>query len=101
MMNIWRLCNPSAVMSAVSFQAEPSPLSSAEIKENGDHTEVGRSAGHAVTKCDCASHYPEVAMDCQFPTTLEKTYNLMFNSGWLKEFMRDSQKLRGGLERGA
>ncbi|ORX34749.1 hypothetical protein BD324DRAFT_609913 [Kockovaella imperatae] len=96
MMNIWRLCNPNAVMSATSFQAENSPGPSLEVKEEGVNplNLEQTAADHPATKCDCASHYPETAMDASFPTTPEKTYNLMFNSGWLKEFMRDNQKLK-------
>jgi hypothetical protein len=50
------------------------------------------------TQCKCGkerSHYPEVALDAVFPGTPEKIYNLMFASGFIKDFMREDQKLRG------
>jgi len=51
-----------------------------------------------VTKCQCGkdgSHYSEVAMEAVFPGTPEKIHNLMFASGFMKDFMREEQKLLG------
>lgn len=49
-----------------------------------------------VTKCQCGkdgSHYSEVAMEAVFPGTPEKIHNLIFASGFIKDFMREEQKL--------
>lgn len=51
-----------------------------------------------VTKCQCGkdgSHYSEVAMEAVFPGTPEKIHNLIFASGFIKDFMREEQKLIG------
>ncbi|KAI9444535.1 hypothetical protein H4582DRAFT_2052826 [Lactarius indigo] len=51
---------------------------------------------HKVTQCACGKegkHYSELAMDVALPGTPERIYNLMFASGFLKDFMRVNQKL--------
>jgi len=68
---------------------------------NGTGSIVGKeSPGRApkVTKCQCGkegSHYSEVAMEAVFPGTPEKIHNLIFASGFMKDFMREEQKLLG------
>lgn len=55
-----------------------------------------------VTKCQCGkdgSHYSEVAMEAVFPGTPEKIHNLIFASGFMKDFMREEQKLLGAYPR--
>ena len=55
-----------------------------------------------VTKCQCGkdgSHYSEVAMEAVFPGTPEKIHNLIFASGFMKDFMREEQKLLGAYTR--
>ena len=55
-----------------------------------------------VTKCQCGkdgSHYSEVAMEAVFPGTPEKIHNLIFASGFMKDFMREEQKLLGACLR--
>ncbi|WVW81879.1 hypothetical protein I302_103877 [Kwoniella bestiolae CBS 10118] len=105
MMNIWRLCNPNAVMSSVSL-ANTNNLGSRPGSVAGDDADgpapggSGGSApskGHAPTQCACGKegkHYNEIALDTTFPSTPEKIYELMFNSAWFKNFLSDSQKLR-------
>jgi hypothetical protein len=58
----------------------------------------GAGKGHAKTECACGKegkHFTETALSTTFPSTPEKVYNLMFNSGWLKDFMSEDQKLKG------
>lgn len=104
--NIWRLARPEDGLSEdehvgrpaleVSPTCEsPSPIGSAAIS-------VGSVASPTpkVTYCACGrenKHYPELATDCVFPGTPERIYNLMFASGFLKDFMRENQKLEGKL----
>ena len=54
-------------------------------------------AAHAVTKdsCKTLTNLKENCMDTIFPSTPEKIYNLMFTSGFMKEFWADNQKLTG------
>lgn len=50
------------------------------------------------TTCACGlegKHYTETALDAVFPSTPEKIYNLMFTSGFSKDFMSGNQKLMG------
>jgi hypothetical protein len=97
MMNIWRLCNPNAVMSSTSGDRTRSRAPS----DAGADTALvsgGVGKGHAKTECACGKegkHFTETALSTTFPSTPEKVYNLMFNSGWLKEFMSEDQKLKG------
>ncbi|WWC58203.1 uncharacterized protein I303_100739 [Kwoniella dejecticola CBS 10117] len=105
MMNIWRLCNPNAVMSSVSLGGT-NMLGSRPGSVVGDEAEgpatagtggAGGSKGHAPTQCACGKdgkHYNEIALDTTFHSTPEKIYELMFNSGWFKNFLSESQKLR-------
>lgn len=96
MMNIWRLCNPNAVMSSTSADRT---RSRAPSDAGADAALVaGAGKGHAKTECACGKegkHFTETALSTTFPSTPEKVYNLMFNSGWLKEFMSEDQKLKG------
>lgn len=53
-----------------------------------------------ITQCACSkagSHYPSVALEAVFSGTPEQIYNLMFQSGFIKEFMAQDQKLFGEL----
>lgn len=45
--------------------------------------------------CPTLANLKEVCMDTVFPSTPEKIYNLMFTSGFMKEFWQDDQKLTG------
>ena len=106
MMNIWRLCNPNAVMSTTSFApgGHSRPASIADEPANtADTSGKSPTRGHAKTQCQCGKdgkHYSEVAMDATFHSTPEKVYNLMFNSEWFKTFLSDNQKLRGASQVG-
>jgi hypothetical protein len=53
---------------------------------------------HKVTQCACGReslHYTEPIMDTVLPGTPERIYNLIYASGFFKEFMRINQKLDG------
>ncbi|WVQ62718.1 uncharacterized protein L199_000866 [Kwoniella botswanensis] len=106
MMNIWRLCNPNAVMSSVSL-ANTNNIGSrpGSVVGDEDAPAAGGGAsgggatakGHAPTQCACGKegkHYNETALETTFPSTPEKIYELMFNSAWFKSFLSDNQKLR-------
>ncbi|KAI0652656.1 hypothetical protein C8Q79DRAFT_898599 [Trametes meyenii] len=110
--NVWRLARPeNSSMGSLGV----SPRGSLE---NGDGVSDGTSDGsqpvngqgaangapvkkalkQKVTRCECGKagqHYTETAMEAIFPGTPEKIYNLMFTSGFIKDFMRDDQKLIG------
>ncbi|KAI0035791.1 hypothetical protein K488DRAFT_42561 [Vararia minispora EC-137] len=51
---------------------------------------------HKVTQCACGregKHYSETALDTVFPGTPERIYNLLFASGFMKDWMREDLKL--------
>ncbi|KAI0370045.1 hypothetical protein BV20DRAFT_967034 [Pilatotrama ljubarskyi] len=106
--NVWRLARPenSSVGSlgvsprgslengdAGSDGSDGSPQPNGKV--NGATT-VARPMKQKVTQCECGKagqHYTETAMEATFPGTPEKIYNLMFTSGFIKDFMREGQKL--------
>lgn len=101
MMNVWRLCNPNAVMSTTSFHHANGSRPASVMEEDqfpGGGKSGGEGKGHAKTQCACGKegkHYSETALDATFPSTPEKIYNLMFTSDWYKTFVSDTEKLRG------
>ncbi|KAI0640226.1 hypothetical protein C8Q77DRAFT_1046039 [Trametes polyzona] len=107
--NVWRLARPEN-SSVGSLGISPrGSLENGDSEENSDGSQPmnGKVAGNGgapkavkqkqkVTYCDCGKagqHYSETAMEATFPGTPEKIYNLMFTSGFIKDFMRDDQKL--------
>lgn len=104
MMNIWRLCNPNAVMSTTSFapngHSRPASVVDETVGSATTAETTGKSPakGHAKTQCQCGKdgkHYSETAMDAIFHSTPEKIHDLMFNSEWFKTFLSENQKLKG------
>jgi hypothetical protein len=100
--NIWRLARPEDGLSedeasgrpaldASHALGTPSPTGSAPISIGSVAPPV-----HKETYCECGregKHYSELVNDTIMPGTPERIYNLMFASGFLKDFMRDNQKL--------
>jgi hypothetical protein len=85
MSNIWRLCNPGAVMSTTSIvPSRPASIVQPEVAETG----------HSPTSCHC-THYAETALDTVLGSTPEKVYNLMCTSEWFKTWLVEDQKLKG------
>lgn len=100
--NVWRLARPEESVSQL-------PSARGSLDNSNDSAEGADDATGAVngkvkpkvnkvTYCACGKggkHYSETAMEAIFPGTPEKIYNLMFTSGFIKQFMRDDQKLIG------
>lgn len=115
MYNVWRLARPEdeSLASLGASQLSPSQASVASVLNgatimnvngNGNGKVVGANAAgkkapvNKVTQCACSKagqHYSELAAESILPGTPEKIYNLMFTSGFIKEFMRIDQKLAG------
>ncbi|OCH89730.1 GRAM-domain-containing protein [Obba rivulosa] len=99
--NVWRLARPES--SSINSLDPSAPVSfdasQDQMLEDGALPPV--PGGPALlpnkhTRCACGKageHYPELCMECILPGTPEKIYNLMFTSGFMKDFMRDNQKL--------
>ncbi|KAG8688616.1 hypothetical protein FRC11_005138 [Ceratobasidium sp. 423] len=84
MHSTWRLWHPGP---------ESASNEGAEISEVGA---AGSSSAHKLTQCACGKegkHFETQVMDIVIPGTPEKIYNLMFASGFLKDFMAEEQKL--------
>ena len=102
--NIWRLARPEDGLSEDETSGRPA-LDAPHTLITASPTEsvvipigpVGPPT-HKVTICACGregQHYNELAIDTVMPGTPERIYNLMFASGFLKDFMRENQKLEG------
>ena len=99
--NVWRLARPeessigSHLESARESMDAPNDSTANGAPANGKPKAL---TTNKVTRCACGKagqHYTEQAMDIVIPGTPEKIYNLMFTSGFIKDFMRDNQKLQG------
>ncbi|KAJ8453815.1 hypothetical protein ONZ45_g19558 [Pleurotus djamor] len=94
--NIWRLARPEDSISLVSGRSgEPPAGESTEglpVASEGPAKPLAKKA----TQCACGkegSHFSELALETIIPGTPDKIHNLMFASGFMKDFMRDDQKL--------
>lgn len=102
--NIWRLARPEDGFSEGESMGrsalDVTHTLGAGVSSNRTGA-IANGAGivvpvHKVTQCACGregKHYSELAMDVVLPGTPERIYNLMFASGFLKDFMRVNQKL--------
>ncbi|TXT04993.1 hypothetical protein VHUM_03813 [Vanrija humicola] len=91
LMNIWRIAHPDDVMAASAANGTSRPPSVTD----GEAPQA--VAAHRRTECACGkagTHYAEVALDTVLPTSPEKVYNLIFNSGWFRTFLYENQKLK-------
>lgn len=61
---------------------------------HASHVKVHRET---TDTCPILANLKEVALDAVFPSTPEKIYNLMFTSGFMKDFWQDNQKLTGEI----
>jgi hypothetical protein len=116
--NIWRLARPGedgvSVVSSGRTSAEglpglngggPGSIAAGVVATAGG-AGAGQAPGAAVavakqaTQCACGregKHYSETAMEVVIPGTPEKIHNLMFASGFIKDFMVGNQKLLGAF----
>ena len=105
MYNVWRLARPedSSIGSNIASGRGSLEMSMDEPEANGSVMVNGKTKParvNKVTQCACGKagqHYSEVAMDNILPGTPEKIYNLIFSSGFIKDFMRNDQKLTGTI----
>ncbi len=98
--NVWRLARPEESIMGSQIMSARGSLDEGSVAEGGPNGAGAKKiqAKSKVTQCDCGKnglHYPEVAMEAVFPGTPEMIYNLMFTSGFMKDFMRENQKLLG------
>lgn len=77
-----------------------SSLAQSPTQENRPQGRKSTSANglpaHQPTQCECEknkTHYPEQVWEAVFPGTPENIYNLLFASGFMKDFLAEDQKL--------
>jgi hypothetical protein len=107
--NIWRLARPSDAVSLISSGRESvDQVGMGGIMEGttvgaGEEGVVvgGNVVGKVkkkVTQCACGKageHFTETALDAVFPGTPDRIHNLIFASGFMKDFLAVNQKLTG------
>ncbi|KDQ15693.1 hypothetical protein BOTBODRAFT_108193 [Botryobasidium botryosum FD-172 SS1] len=103
--NIWRLSHPTSPLLGATLPAaaakrkesagsEVTPLSLDPSASKGVTPGAGASTTRRPpTTCKCPQHFSEVVMDCVLPGSPESIYNLMFASGFIKNFLTSEQKL--------
>ncbi|KAG8920318.1 hypothetical protein FRC01_000826 [Tulasnella sp. 417] len=112
MQNIWRLAHPDGPPASDAAPVNADFEGAATVLANGngvvvqsptqESTPQGRKSlsangpAHKPTQCDCGknkTHYSEQVWEAVFPGTPEKIYNLIFASGFMKDFLAKDQKL--------
>jgi len=99
--NIWKHSRPESG-SAEGDATEEAPNGLLTGHGNGFGLNgAGERGGprRKVTQCACSkagAHYPIVALEAVVSGTPEQIYNLMFQSGFIKDFLAHDQKLFGG-----
>lgn len=94
--NIWKHSRPENG-SAEGDAVEEAPNGLLTGHANGFG---GGGLRRKVTQCACSkagAHYPNVALEAVVSGTPEQIYNLMFQSGFIKDFLAHDQKLFGRL----
>jgi len=103
--NIWRLARPDedeGRRRAMEDAQLPMRQDSAAVEKMGVPIPgvVPVRAIQKMTQCTCGregKHYNETALESVLPGTPERIYNLMFASGFIKDFMRVEQRLDGAF----
>lgn len=94
--NIWRLVRPSDAASITSSPGQEGGRQGTRAVETAGA--AGRGQQQKVTQCLCGKegkHFTETAMSITLPGTPDRIYNLMFASGFIKDFLAVNQKLIG------
>ena len=95
--NIWKHSRPETG-SVEEDAAEEAPNGLLNGLGQVGGAEGGRPR-RKVTQCACSkagAHYPNVSLEAVVSGTPEQIYNLMFQSGFIKDFLAHDQKLFGG-----
>lgn len=98
--NIWRLARPDAPPDDILELTDSRNASTRDMTSIATSISEGCvvPGANKVTHCACSkngSHLSELALETVLPGTPDKIYNLMFTSGFIKDFMKVDQKLSG------
>ncbi|KAF7330900.1 hypothetical protein MVEN_02429500 [Mycena venus] len=95
--NIWRLARPGDAGSIGSGSLEGNTVNIAEGTVIGGTATTGAGGKtRKATTCACGKeglHFSDIALDTVVPGTPDRIYNLMFASGFMKDFLAVNQKL--------
>jgi GRAM domain len=108
--NIWRSVRPEGSipssprgsLDGVGHTASVGSVVEGMLPMVSDKLTIGSNKPREATMCACGregKHYSETAMETILPGEPEKIYNLMFASGFIKDFMRNDEKLIGACYR--
>ena len=101
--NIWRLARPDEGLAIDSRDASARDMDSTMTTVSEESGKESAVAGtNKVTYCACSKnggHLNELALETVLPGPPDKIYNLMFASGFIKDFMKVDQKLSGTYSR--
>ena len=79
--------------------ANPAGVSAPRPSMTGSQLGRAPQAVHAPTTCNCVAggggHFSNVVMDLTFPGSPEKLYNLIFTSGFMRDFLSNDMGLSG------
>ncbi|KAJ7265958.1 hypothetical protein B0H12DRAFT_178512 [Mycena haematopus] len=96
--NIWRLARPGDAGSIGSGSIEGGVnITEGTVIGGGGAPAAASTKTRKATTCACGkegSHFSQTALDVVVPGTPDRIYNLMFASGFMKDFMAVNQKLR-------
>ena len=98
--NIWRLARPDESIELPDSRnaSTRDMVSITTSASDGCLKESPVAGANKVTHCPCSKsggHLNELALETVLPGTPDKIYNLMFASGFIKDFMKVDQKLTG------
>ena len=101
--NIWRLARPHDTTSYDGPISGSSGSLDVPPSESALGVGGGTDAGspdllHRATRCACGregKHFTETVLESVLPGTPDRMHNLIFASGFIKDFMRVDQKLQG------
>ena len=91
----------TAIAGASGTNGLAPPVNGSAPRPSMSGSQLGRKAptAHAPTTCNCAAggggHFPNIVMDLVFPGSPEKLYNLIFTSGFMREFLSNDMGLSG------
>ncbi|KDQ30012.1 hypothetical protein PLEOSDRAFT_154728 [Pleurotus ostreatus PC15] len=94
--NIWRLAKPEdtgSMLSAPSIEGVGVESTEGLVTASSG---PAKALAQKVTQCSCGkegTHYSELALETIIPGTPDRIHNLMFASGFIKDFMRVDQRL--------
>lgn len=96
--NIWRLALPEDNLELPGSHnaSSRSMISTLSVSDEAGKEATPGASVNKVTRCSCSKndgHLSEVALETVLPGTPDKIYNLMFASGFIKDFMKVDQKL--------